>query len=588
MKRAGPIAFLVLSVAVIAALIGAQRLRHSEPVVLGIKRTVAFSPVGSGARSAVLSFYLKRSDTVAVSVVDSRGDQVRSITAARDVSARSRVRFVWFGTGSNGKRAPDGDYRFRVGLAKQGRSVIVPFSVRLDTVPADAHVEAITPDHGAGPFLLPAKVKPTGLISGPFGRDVVGVVIRTDVFPARIVQRVALPHRARTFPWNGLIAARPAPDGIYMLGVTETDQAGNRGSSPRRLVPSPNPIIGRPGVTVRHLGVEPPPLPARPGSVVKVGVDSRGRSYQWALRTYTNPTPLAKGKGSSTRLAIKVPAKASGLLNLAVVTGRWRVEVPLAVNARPARTLVVLPAIRWQGLSPVDQNGDGVADLLSRGNAISLNRLMPPIKGGPAGLRSDVLPLLARLGSQKIPVETTTDIALATGQGPALKSFHGLILAGEETWLPARMLASVRLWTKAGGHLLNLGTGSLLRTIVINGVTASRPSKAASTDAVGAVIGRPAVQPASLLVWMDKIGLFSLTGGQLDAPIGWSQTDRVAAPGKLVAAAGPEASKSAVAAWSLGRGLVIRPGLPTLARSAIGDPNAAGLLDRALRLTAGG
>ena len=586
-RRSGQVAFLVFVVAVGVSLLFAQRLRRSDPVVLGAKRTVAFSPVGSGPRAAAVSFYLKRGDTVAVSIVDSRGDLVRKIANGRDVPARKRVRFVWFGTGADGRRAEDGSYRFRVGLTRQGRSVTIPYSVQLDTAPAQPRVVRVIPGHPPGPFLLPAARSPIGIIGGTLGRDVSGLVIRTDIVPAKVVERRLLPHVARKFPWDGLVDGQPAADGVYMLGIIETDQAGNKGSFPPRLEPIPGPVRGRPGVTVRRLGVSPPALPAKAGSLVTVSVDPRGKKYDWALRNLSDGPPLARGSTRAARLRVRIPARTHGLLKLAVVGNGRRAEVPVAVIGHRAPTLVVLPAIRWQGVARVDQSGDGLPDMLTRGGSVHLDRVLPPISGGLAGLQSDVVPLLGRLSQSKTPTVITTDIALATGRGPRLSAFRGVILAGEESWLPSRTLEALRGWVKRGGHLLNLGNDSLRRTVEIRGTVASNPSPARKADAFGAVLGRPVSDPSELLVWRDSLGLFSQTGGLLIAPPGSIASLTVEAPGKLRSAAGAKQGDPASAAWRFGRGLVIRPGIEHLARLAGNDAQALGLINEAIRLTAG-
>lgn len=579
---------MVLVVAVLAALFAAQRLRRSDPVVLGVMRTVAFSPIGSRPKTGAVSFYLKRKDTVAVSVVDSRGDVVRQLVAAIEVPARRRARFAWDGNGSDGRRVPDGEYRFRVGLAGQGRSVTIPFTVTLDTVPARPWISDTRPAHPPGPYLLPARVPPTGVIAGTIGRDVTGLVLRTDSTPARVVQRIPLPNAARLIGWDGLIAGKPAPDGIYMLGLIETDRAGNKGSFPPVLAPVPGPVRGSPGVTVRRLGVAPPTLPVAPGKVVTVAVDSRGSTYRWALRILGTNQPVATGTSRATKLRIKVPGSARGLGLLSVVGGGRRVEVPIAVTGRRAPLLVVMPAIRWQGVAPVDQTGDGLPDVLTAGREVDLSRLVGPLPGGLDGLRSDVLPLLKQLAKARMPFELTTDIALASGRGPRLSSHHGVILAGDETWLPDRALAALKARVVSGGGVLDLGLDGLTRTVRISGNSASRPSAPRPADVFGAVRAVRLAEPEDLLAWKDNIGLFDQTGGRLEAPPGSVGTKAVLPPGRLEAAAGLEAGRPTIAAWRLGRGLVIRPGIVHLAALAGSDQQALGLLRQAIRLTARG
>ena len=575
---------------VVAAGVGlglTQSLRHSDPVVIGVRRTAVFSPTGSGPRSAVLSFWLKRPDRVAVTVVDARDDLVRTISGSRSVPSRTRVNFVWNGTDELGRRAPDGRYRFRVGLAQQGRSLTLPQAVRLDTQPARPWIASVNPVAAAGPFVFPANGRAAGIVRGTPGHQVSGIVIRTDSAPPRVVSRFPLPDRARTVPWNGRLSGKLAPDGIYMLGIEETDPAGNRGSYPPTVSPLPDELRGRSGVTVRRLAAIPPTLPFKPGGVVTVIIDSRRADWKWALRAVGSERALARGKGSGSAIRLRIPKRASGLLLLAVAANGRRISVPIMVNRSPRPLLVVLPAIRWQGIAPVDQSGDGLPDTLPNGRAVSLNRLNPFAKGGLPELGSSVVPLLKFLARIRQPAELTTDAALAQGRGPKLSGHTGAVFLGS-TWLPPALLAGLRRWVGSGGRVLDIGPDDLRRTIAIDGEVISRPSLPLPSDAFGGVRAEPVVTGEYLTPWKDEIGLFSGAGGLIDGQRGWAGTARVKRPGLLVAAAGPSSGIAAVAAWRLGKGLVIHTGLTSLATDALQLNQSAQLLRNAVRLTANG
>ena len=58
---------------------------------------------------------------------------------------------------------------------------------------------------------------------------------------------------------------------------------------------------------------------------------------------------------------------------LALRSGVHATSVPVVAHAsRPARVLVVLPALTWQGYNPVDDDGDGLPNTLSSGQPIKL------------------------------------------------------------------------------------------------------------------------------------------------------------------------------------------------------------------------
>ena len=69
--------------------------------------------------------------------------------------------------------------------------------------------------------------------------------------------------------------------------------------------------------------------------------------------------------------------------------------------------LVVLPALTWQGLNPVDDDGDGVPDTLENGGPITLDR--PLANGFPAGA-VDEAGLLAYLDKTHRAYDLTTDV----------------------------------------------------------------------------------------------------------------------------------------------------------------------------------
>jgi len=586
-NRTARIAFALVVVAAVGGLYVAQRLRHSEPVVLGVRRTATFSPTGSGPRQAALSFYLKRSDTVAVSVVDVQGDQIQAISSGTNVGARRRVVFVWNGRDTAGEIPADGTYRFRIGLARQGRSLTVPNGVRLDTKPAQPVITEVLPAHGAGPLILPGPKQAVGLVSGTPGHDVEGFVLRTDVTPSTVVRRFRLPDRPARITWDGKVNGRPAADGTYLLGLTETDSAGNRGSTPQHLAPIAGPTRGRAGVTVRHLGVAVPQLPVKPGGVISTRVDARGHGWTWSLTPALGGKPLKKGKGRGNVIRLRVPSKARGLLTLAVAAKPYRVEVPVGVETGHRPLLVVLPAIRWQALAPVDGTGDGLPDWLELGRPVALGRLLPPLSGGLKGLNDQVTPLLRVLAGTGLAYDVTTDIALTKGIGPRLEGHRGVVLAGEETWLTEPGLKRLRERVVAGGRLLDLGLDSLRRSVVINGDLVSAPSRPAEGNALGAVFAVPSASADYLLQWKDDLGLFATIGGRVFAPVGWRGTSRLTGSAKLASAAGPESGISGIAAWRLGKGIVIRPGIPGMATLAVQGPTALAVLSRALAITAG-
>ena len=164
-------------------------------------------------------------------------------------------------------------------------------------------------------------------------------------------------------------------------------------------------------------------------------------------------------------------------------------RVPLVAHAsRPSQVLVVLPALTWQGLNPVDDDGDGLPNTLSSGQPVKLAR--PLVNGPPAGL-GDEAALLSYLDSSHHNYDLTTDLGLIDGVGPRLTPHRMVILAGTEEWLPHSLLSALHSYVAGGGHVLSLGIGSLLREVSVSGGEAQDPTAPGRSDPLGAA-PRPA------------------------------------------------------------------------------------------------
>ena len=77
--------------------------------------------------------------------------------------------------------------------------------------------------------------------------------------------------------------------------------------------------------------------------------------------------PVATGADSAARPAGAAPGRRAGLYELALRSGRSPDRGAAGRSARRARSaaiLVVLPALTWQGLNPVDDDGDGIPTTL--------------------------------------------------------------------------------------------------------------------------------------------------------------------------------------------------------------------------------
>ena len=593
MTRLPVAAFGTLIVATIGAFFVTQHLKVSTPLIAGSPKPspAVISPNGTGCgglyRAANFSFYLlHRADDVSVDIVDQGGAVVRTLASGRHM--RRSVRnpdgvYRWNGREDNGRIAPDGTYYFLIALLHQGRTVeLTGKPVTVKSAPPQPVVTSVAPSiipsgNSAVTITYRGNEKSGGFIQ----------IYRTDL-PGGL-RRVFAFHTsgAGHRQWDGLINGRPAPAGTYLVGLRITDKACNSGFFPATIPPARG-STAHAGVTVRYLAAQPPLTPVPAGSTATVFVDSRQRPYRWALRGVDSKKVLEHGSVRasaqlvSPTLSVRMPAKRAGLYELAVRSGRYRTLVPLVASRRHsgAKLLVVLPALTWQGLNPVDDDHDGIPNTLENGGPISL--LRPFANGLPAGV-GDEASFLAYLDKSHLGYDLTTDLALLGGSGPILSGHHGVVLAGSERWLPSTLRASLRAYVQQGGHVLSLGVDSLRRAVTVRGPTAADPTGPAATDIFGARPGPLVADSRDLiLVLKDRLGIFSTTSGAFPGFHSFQPFESVAPPaGAIASTAGTSNSSAAIIGFPLGRGIVVEIGLPGFEASlARGNPDTQELVRR--------
>ncbi|HVW17195.1 MAG TPA: hypothetical protein VHB30_02995 [Solirubrobacteraceae bacterium] len=598
MTRAAGAVFALLAAATFAAFFVAQRLKHEPTAIQGVRvHDALFSPTcGCEKRALRASFRVKRDEDVTVEVIDREGDVVRTLVRDRTVRAYRRIPTMsWDGATDAGARAPDGGYRLRVTLHREGRTIVVPRALTLDTTPPRPRVRGIGPNH-----LLPNDVGRVrislGQRAGAYGRL---LIFRTAPGAPRLMTELPLRKGAVRASWSGRAKGRQVPAGTYLVVARWRDSAGNVGSSVPLdahglpVLPYGTGLRGHGGVTVRHLEIEPPRVPARPGQEIAFGVDARGDCFRWSIHRLGNPEVVRRGRSCHTPLDVHAPGEESGVYLFEAHTATHRAEVPFAVQAaKPAKALVVLPLLTWQGRNPVDDDGDGAPDTLDRGVASATARVLA---GGrlPHGFAAAEGPLLAFLQSRHRRFDVTTDYALATGTGPALAGHTGVVLPGDVRWLPNAVSVALRDFARLGGRVLEIGTGSLRRGVALSSHgTLHRPTAAAPSDVFGARL-RPVVHaPTTVTNATDSIRLFAgtVTGGT-GVFSGFPGYEALAAPGprlRPVATATTSGGATVIVAARYGRGLVIRTGLLGFATHLRSDDDAAQLVLRSMDLLDGG
>jgi hypothetical protein len=599
-RRLPVAAFVALVIATVGAFFVTQHLKVTTPLIAGspTPHPATINPVNGktcllrnhlGVRVPVsykqmqISFYLlHRADDVDVHVVDQNGNIVDTLASGRHMSINRRSLFTWGGRTSKGTTAPDGTYNIRVSLIHQGRTLLLAKGSANVTVTVERQAPALRVTD-VRPALIPATgaVGATATFTGADHRRPRVLIYRTDLpgGPVLVKSFNATTKQGRTL-WNGTVTGgAPARQGTYLVGLRLTDAACNTARFPAHLPPVPG-STSHAGVTVRYLAAQPPMTPVTAGSRALVNVDARRHRYFWALRRAGTEKVLRSGAGQAVQLSVRLPGGGPGLYELALRWGAHRTVVPLVAGAphgaARAKVLVVLPALTWQGVNPVDDDTDGIPNTLTAGQPIRLAR--PLVDGLPAGF-ADEAALVSHLRSARLPFDLTTDLGLLQNVGPKLAGHRGVVLGGDERWLPESFGSTLSTFVEQGGHLLSLGIDSLRRSVTVSGGQALDPGSPHATDDLLARPGR-LVSARGTLILVDKDGLniFRGTSGALRGYGSYQPIVSVAAPAAIVSAAGASNAEPSVVGYRLGHGAVVDIGLPGFASTLQHNLDASQLL----------
>ncbi len=593
MTRLAQLVFALLVVATGAAFFLAQELKTSDPVLLSFRLgSEAISPNGDGRfERQRITFRLKRSELIDVAVVDQRGDSVRELVSGVQLPAyRTIAPLIWNGRDENGKVAADGRYRIRVTLRREGRSLVVPKSFRVDDTPPRITVAAIGPSSGPGPELLDrSDGQPAQIHLNTAARDGRLLIFRTAPLPTEQVAELPIAQGSNRASWDGRASdGRPVAPGTYLVVAQRRDSAGVLGSS----VPLDGegiPITvygqrlpGRGGITVRPIAARPPLLPTTAGSGAGVVVEANGQRFSWTL-SQLGKSASQRGRSSASVVRLKPRGKASSLMLFTAKRGALRASVPVAIDdARSHPVLVVLPLITWQGRNPVDDDGDGEPNLLTTGGPAKLSRVLgTPL---PARFVVQEQPIMKWLARSRYGYDLTTDYGIASGRGPKLAGHSGVLLAGDTVWLPPAAARKLRSFVIAGGTLVEAGTDSLLRSVSLTKkANLIDPLPPASADIFGSRLEPPAVGNFDITAGDDQIGLFKGTSGLFNNYSAIAATATVPG-GKPLASAVTGDGAITIVAFRVGKGTVIRYGLPQLASRLTTDPDVQGLMTSSWQL----
>jgi flagellar hook capping protein FlgD len=302
---------LALLGATAAAFAVTERLKLERSPVTGTQVDRVFSPVCDCARDvAVISFKLRRRETVTVDILDRNGRSVRTLVRKRREKP-TRVSYTWDGLDNAGLVVPEGVYRPRVQLERNGRTIILPNPIRVDTT---------------APVITLARVFPR--VFSPDGdgrRDRVTVSYRIDE-RARAVMLVDGRQRVQSkfrqlqgkLVWFGRVDGRTVRPGTYEIRLRAVDRAGNRSMRTRAVT-----------VRVRFVELSRERIEAVAGKRFSVRVRTDASSYSWLF---------AGKRGTGTRQVLVLTApETPGTYTLYVTVGGRAARAAVNVVAAPTR-----------------------------------------------------------------------------------------------------------------------------------------------------------------------------------------------------------------------------------------------------------
>jgi hypothetical protein len=294
---------LALLTATAAAFAITERLKLERSPITATRVDKIFSPVCECPRDfAIVSFVLRRPETVTLKIVDSDGETVRTLVTDRP-EVKGRVSYTWDGRDDLDRLVPEGAYRPRAELQRNRRTIVMPNKMRVDTT---------------APVITLSSVRPR--VASPDGdgrRDRVTARYRLDenARPQLLVNGTRQARgrfgklKGRLY-WFGKIDGKPVRPGVYEIRLRAVDRAGNR-SARTRAVP----------VRIRYVELVRDRVGVVAGKRFSVFVWTDADSYTWLFAG-------RRGKAERRVLRLRAP-ETPGTYALYVKVGRWadRAEV---------------------------------------------------------------------------------------------------------------------------------------------------------------------------------------------------------------------------------------------------------------------
>ena len=286
---------LALLGATAAAFAVTERLKLERSPITGTKVDRVFSPVCECARDlSVISFILRRRETVTLDILDRSGRSIRTVVRNRREPA-GRVSYTWDGRDNADRVVQEGIYRPRVTLKRNGRTIVLPNPIRVDTT---------------APVITLVRVSPR--VFSPDGdgrRDRVTATYRIDERARAVMlvdgrQRVQSKFRRQqgNLVWFGRVNGRTVGPGLYEIRLRAADRAGNRSMRTRAV-----------SVRVRFVELARERIEAVAGKRFSVRVLTDASSYGWLFAG-------ERGSGRRQVLVLRAP-ETPGAYSLYVTVG---------------------------------------------------------------------------------------------------------------------------------------------------------------------------------------------------------------------------------------------------------------------------
>lgn len=297
---------LVLLGATAAAFAVTERLKLERSPITGTQVDKVFSPVCECARdSAFISFVLRRGETLTLDILDKNRRSIRTIVRDRREPA-GRVFFTWDGRDNLDRVVAEGVYRPRVQLERNGRTIVLPNPMRVDTT---------------APVVTLVRVFPRAFSPDSDGRrDRVTATYRIDE-RARALMLVDGRQRVQSkflrlegqLVWFGRVNGTTVRPGLYEIRLRAVDRAGNR-SVRTRAVP----------VRVRFVELSRDRIEVGAGRRFSVRVRADADSYRWLFAG-------RRGGGERQVLVLRAPEE-PGTYTLYVTVGTRAARAEVVVN----------------------------------------------------------------------------------------------------------------------------------------------------------------------------------------------------------------------------------------------------------------